>query len=772
MNKKNGIRLVKDIILTSDYPAICNQSLVDRSSAQQDKLSVVKGFTLLEVMIVTTILAALATTTVVALNPVELLAQMRDSQRMTTIGMLRDAVSLLIADRPATSLGDITRVYISLPSNNDNCADIVGLPALPAGQTYRCVTATNLTRIDGAGWIPLDFRGITDGSPFTHLPIDVINTPTSFYSYIPAPGGRATITARIESIRQRTIHPSGIFATHFTAAIDRPPLGTGQVVVPLGSTGAPSYTFIGDLNTGVFSPGADSIGFSTAGILRMSIDNMGNIGIGTTTPGERLTVAGIIHSTTGGFRFPDGTIQTTATAPLMLIVNSTGTPNVPITGTHGGGLFTNYTVTGIASGTNINLFAPVMAGNQTFSNWTGCDSVSGTGNRTCNLTLNTARTVTVNYYTFMTLAAGADHTIAIRTTDGTLWAWGTNGYGSLGLGDNIDRLTPTQVGTDTNWRQVAANGWHSLAVREDGTLWAWGRNLQNQLGLGDNIDRLTPTQVGTDTNWRQVSTSSSHSIAIRTDGTLWVWGRNNGGQLGLNDTTNRHIPTRVGTDTNWSRVAAGSGHTLAIRTDGTLWAWGANESGQLGLNDTINRHIPTRVGTDTNWSRVEASSGHTLAIRTDGTLWVWGRNNFGQLGLNDTTNRLVPTRVGTNIWKWISAGQDHALAIRTDGTLWVWGRNEFGQLGLGDNIDRLTPTQVGTSFGWRQVATNFMHTIAIITDGTLWAWGSNNGGQLGLGTLTVTTTHCDEYGFCWEEITTSPHPSISTPIQVGTDTNW
>jgi len=312
MNKYNSSKLVKDIISASSSPTVCNQSLTNSCLAQQDKLSVVKGFTLIEVMIVTTILATLATTTVVALNPVELLAQMRDSQRITTIGMLRDAVSLLVADRPATNLGDTALVYISLPSNDSNCTDIVGLPALPAGQTYRCVNATNLTRIDGGGWIPLDFRGITDGSPFTVLPIDVTNTPTLFYSYIPSAGGRVTLSARIESIRQRTIHPTGIFTTHFTATVDRPPLGTGQVVVPLGTAGAPSYTFIGDLNTGIFSPGADAIGLSTAGTIRMSIDNMGNVGIGTPTPGNRLTVAGIIHSTTGGFMFPDGTIQITA----------------------------------------------------------------------------------------------------------------------------------------------------------------------------------------------------------------------------------------------------------------------------------------------------------------------------------------------------------------------------------------------------------------------------------------------------------------------------
>jgi len=191
------------------------------------------------------------------------------------------------------------------------------LPILPANHRYRCVTAANLTRNDGGGWIPLNFTLIHDGSPFTYLPVDPINTPASFYSYTPFPGGRATFAARIESIRQRTIHPPGadgisVFATHFTAAVDRTPLGIGQVAVPLGSAAAPSYTFVGDLNTGIFSPLADNIGFSTTGAERMRIDDIGRVGIGTSTLGERLTVAGIIHSTIGGIRFPDGTLQATA----------------------------------------------------------------------------------------------------------------------------------------------------------------------------------------------------------------------------------------------------------------------------------------------------------------------------------------------------------------------------------------------------------------------------------------------------------------------------
>ena len=70
---------------------------------------------------------------------------------------------------------------------------------------------------------------------------------------------------------------------------------------------------------------------------------------------------------------------------------------------------------------------------------------------------------------------------------------------------------PTQVGSATNWVAVAAGGQHSLGLRSDGSLWAWGWNLWGQLGLGDTTDRWVPTQVGSATNWvaggRKVSIS-------------------------------------------------------------------------------------------------------------------------------------------------------------------------------------------------------------------------------------------------------------------------
>jgi len=293
------------------------------------------------------------------------------------------------------------------------------------------------------------------------------------------------------------------------------------------------------------------------------------------------------------------------------------------------------------------------------------------------------------------------HTLAIKT-DGTLWAWGSNWSGELGLGGiDVGKNIPTQVGTDTNWASVSGGrSAYTIAIKTDGTLWAWGENGSGQLGLGDNAVRNIPTQVGTDTNWSSIYSSNHHATAIRTDGTLWAWGTNLRGQLGLGDNINKNIPTQVGTDTNWASVFGGWEYTTAIKTNGTLWAWGRNNAGQLGLGDNLNKNIPTQVGTDTNWASVSSGDSHSVAIKTDGTLWVWGDNLENKLGLileAGVSSINTPTQVGADTnWASVSSGESYSMAIKTDGTLWGWGSSFRGQLGFGDATNRQTPTQLPT----------------------------------------------------------------------------
>ena len=288
-----------------------------------------------------------------------------------------------------------------------------------------------------------------------------------------------------------------------------------------------------------------------------------------------------------------------------------------------------------------------------------------------NSTTNRSSPVQVGALSAWREVAYANYFAFAITTSGTLWAWGANG-GELGLNDVVYRSSPVQVGALSNWLQISSGKQFSVAVKTDGTLWTWGRNNYGQLGqnIATGTNRSSPVQVGSLTNWSQVAAGSYHALAIKTDGTLWTWGNNGNGQLGLGDGygANRSSPVQVGTLTNWATVAGGTVHSIATKTDGTLWTWGQNGSGRLGQNNTIYRSSPVQVGALTNWSSVSAGSEFSSAVKTDGTLWTWGRNNNGQLGQNDTINRSSPVQVGAlTTWSKIAKGSnaEHLLAIKS-----------------------------------------------------------------------------------------------------------
>ena len=214
-------------------------------------------------------------------------------------------------------------------------------------------------------------------------------------------------------------------------------------------------------------------------------------------------------------------------------------------------------------------------------------------------------------HVWLTTSAGYGHTCGIRT-DRTLWCWGDNGYGQLGMGDYIHRWrAPTQIGTDTDWAHVESGGAYTCGIRTDRTLWCWGDNRYGQLGLGDTNPHVVPVRVGTDTDWADLDAGGSHTCGIRTNHTLWCWGYNAYGELGLGDTAHRLTPTQVGADTTWADVQLGILHTCAIRVEHTLWCWGYNSHGQLGLGDTIDRQTPIQVGIETNWAEVTGGNYHT-----------------------------------------------------------------------------------------------------------------------------------------------------------------
>ena len=450
--------------------------------------------------------------------------------------------------------------------------------------------------------------------------------------------------------------------------------------------------------------------------------------------------------------------------------------------------------------------------------------------------------------------SSANHVIAVRS-DGTLWAWGNNNYGQLGLNNTTNYSSLKQVGSFSTWLSVAAGYQFTLALDTNGKLWAWGRQDRGYgvLGINNTNNYSSPKQVGALTNWsRQLFTGNNiHAAAIKTDGTLWTWGYNAYGQLGLGNTNTYNSPKQVGALTTWRQLAVGAGdtdHMLGITQDGKLWSWGYNGYGELGLGNTTNYSSPKQVGTNSNWHAIGAGYLSSYGVQTTNTFgplpptnlvataynyntfgvtmtspavtttpqnWtvnittpsgviqqsqtgqslsqlyqnlsystagyqftatttnavgtsvvsapsnivtgtqyisMWGYNGNGQLGLGNTTNYYSPKNVGSYAgWiSWYMGSRSYAVgAIKADGTLWQWGQNQYGQLGNNTVNNYSSPQQVGANTNWAMIATD-NHTLAVDTSGRLWAWGYNGQGQLGLNNTI----------------------SYSSPKQVGALTNW
>lgn len=274
-------------------------------------------------------------------------------------------------------------------------------------------------------------------------------------------------------------------------------------------------------------------------------------------------------------------------------------------------------------------------------------------------------------------ASTSGFTLAIRS-DGTMWGWGANGFGMIGDGTAAARSSPVStVGGFTDWIQASAGNIHSLGVRANGTMWAWGSGGYGRLGANSVATRSSPVSVvGGFLDWIQAS-AGDHSLGVRANGTLWSWGRNNYGKLGDNNGVvgSRSSPVSVvGGFTDWVSASAAISHSLGIRANGTLWAWGSNSNGKLGDNvngGVLSRSSPVSViGGFTDWVSVTSSmnvlSGHSVGLRANGTLWAWGSNNYGKLGDGTTTVRSSPVAVvgGFTDWVSVSADGDHTVAIR------------------------------------------------------------------------------------------------------------
>ena len=305
-----------------------------------------------------------------------------------------------------------------------------------------------------------------------------------------------------------------------------------------------------------------------------------------------------------------------------------------------------------------------------------------------------------------------NNSLVAPTSDGTLFAWGVGTKGVLGQNDRTSRSSPIQI-SGTTWAPYgnSQTAYSALCTKTDGTLWGWGANEFGMLGLnqsGGGAFISSPTQIGSETTWpkdgidgKMAAGGELMHFAIKTDGTLWGMGWNSMGQLGQNSTVGRSSPVQI-PGTTWSHIQCGEQSIKAVKTDGTAWAWGGNEQGELGQNAAgVEQSSPVQIP-GTNWSKAFSVNKASYGVKTDGTMWAWGgQNSYGILGLNQQNVSISsPTQIPGTTWKQISGGEESVNAVKTDGTLWGWGRGENGRHGLPNENNYSSPVQVGSETDW------------------------------------------------------------------------
>jgi alpha-tubulin suppressor-like RCC1 family protein len=281
-------------------------------------------------------------------------------------------------------------------------------------------------------------------------------------------------------------------------------------------------------------------------------------------------------------------------------------------------------------------------------------------------------------------------------SDGNLYAWGSDLDGQLGDGNNGDVASPEEITLAPGVTPTAISAGYSssLAIGSNGSLYAWGSNGDGQLGDGTTADHGGPQSVILPAGVRPTAIAEGNgtSYAIGSDGNLYAWGDNQFGQLGENTatgpdacgygdvacgTTPAAVTVNVGNTVNpsWAPLQATAVATsqenwgvLAIGSDGSLYGWGLNYSCAAGqLPDEYSPQVIT-LASGVKPTAISASECDDYATGTDGNLYGWGWNVDGELGdgtTNPETNPEEITLTPGDAPAAIVADDNYVLAIGT-----------------------------------------------------------------------------------------------------------
>jgi len=307
------------------------------------------------------------------------------------------------------------------------------------------------------------------------------------------------------------------------------------------------------------------------------------------------------------------------------------------------------------------------------------------------------------------------HHSCLTKSSGVIMCWGTDSSGELGNDDNETATTNSPVSTSMPLSrtslQTSSGLHHTCSLMSDNSIWCWGDNSEGQLGIGSEVGEThlpTNTTLPFGRTAISVSSGSNFNCAILDDGSGVCWGDNSEGQIGDGTNEDRNVPTQISSlplNRTLVAIGTGSGTACAILDDGSVMCWGDNSDGEFGDGSTTSSNEPTLTSLPPGRTAIsiDVGSDHTCAILDNQKLFCWGLNDFGQIGDGTNSDRLSPIEVDfpseTNVSA-VSTGAWHTCAITTTSQTYCWGKNSDGQIGdgsSGDENHRIDPTAI--SFG-------------------------------------------------------------------------